>query len=53
MTAEDRANITADHSSKAADSGVPSIATGAISSDGDAPQDRSTLTMLPLCVDRS
>ncbi len=51
MTAEDRANITADHSSKAADSGVPSIATGAISSDGDAPQDRSTLTMLPLCVD--
>ncbi len=51
MTAEGRANITADRASKSSDSGGQSIATGAVLSDRDGSQEMSPPTMLPLCVD--
>ncbi|MGC1873154.1 MAG: UbiA family prenyltransferase [Acidobacteriaceae bacterium] len=51
MTAEGRANISADRSSETADSGDPSIATGTILGDGEASHGNSPLTMPPLCVD--
>ena len=50
MTAEGRANISADRVSMAAEAGGQPIATGAVFSDGDASQKISP-TMLPLCVD--
>ena len=51
MTAEGRANITADRPSKSSDSGGQPIATGAVLSDRDGSQEMSPLTLLPLCVD--
>lgn len=50
MTAEGRANMSGDLSSKAADVGGQPIATGAFS-DGGASQQISPPTILPLCVD--
>jgi 4-hydroxybenzoate polyprenyltransferase len=51
MTAEGRANISADRSPMAAEAGSQPNATGAVLNDGDTPQNQSPLTMLPLCVD--
>ena len=51
MAAEGRANISADRTSKAANSGSESIATDAVFSGGEMSQNSSPLTMLPLCVD--
>jgi len=51
MTAEGRANISADRASMAAEAGGQPIAAGAVFNDGDASQKISPFTMLPLCVD--
>ena len=51
MSAEGRANISADRSPEAAEAGGQPIATGAVFHDGEASREMLPLTMLPLCVD--
>ena len=51
MSAEGRANISADRSPEAAEAGGQPIATGAVFNDGEASREMLPLTMLPLCVD--
>ncbi len=51
MSAEGRANISADRSPQAAEAGGQPIATGAVFNDGEASREMLPLTMLPLCVD--
>jgi len=51
MTAEGRANISADPASMATEAGGQPIASGAAFNDGDVSQSTSPMTMLPLCVD--
>ena len=51
MTAEGRANISADPASMAAESSGQPIASGAVSNDGDVSKSTPPLTMLPVCVD--
>ena len=51
MSAEGRANISADRSPEAAEAGGQPIATGADFHVGEASREMLPLTMLPLCVD--
>ncbi|HEY5254637.1 MAG TPA: UbiA family prenyltransferase [Acidobacteriaceae bacterium] len=51
MSAEGRANISADRSAEAAEAGGQPIATGAVFHDGEASREMLPLTLLPLCVD--